>query len=450
MALLGAVALLAVVAGWLFQVTPLVFRSGSMGPDINTGALGLARQVPASDLRVGDVVSVTAADGVRITHRVTRIADAPERGEVSLTLKGDANEVPDAAPYVVSSADRVFAHVDGVGYVVAWLSSPAAMFAGGLVAAWLLLTVFRGRRGESTKPTVPIEVPATLAVAVVALAAVVGLGGSRIAGTSAAFTDAATARSGTFTATTTGWDTGSTEGQGGIYPGNTSTSLPSTAFTWTVNNPASFCVTVRPETSSATSVQWRLKIDTTELPWNGKAPENITGAVVDSSPDASGVMYLEGTDASWLSSFDETQENATIVAGQRPLVTLCVYNGGLPSVVASGSGTYTYTTVLSSGAQDSYACAETTITGYYPTFYVGWQIQVDWKAVLAQGVADGEITSAVQTALQSQSLEAWYGSSGSYSVSDNGSGVYTARGATPSSSGGITNGQTLTVEACTS
>ena len=55
---LGALCLLSLVAGWALSMTPLVFSSGSMSPAYDAGALGIARQVDAADLAVGDVVSV--------------------------------------------------------------------------------------------------------------------------------------------------------------------------------------------------------------------------------------------------------------------------------------------------------------------------------------------------------------------------------------------------------
>jgi hypothetical protein len=74
---LGVMCLLAAVAAIGFGIRPLVFRSGSMGPEIGTGALGLARTVPAAELAVGDVVSVVNSRGVRVTHRVQTCATPP-------------------------------------------------------------------------------------------------------------------------------------------------------------------------------------------------------------------------------------------------------------------------------------------------------------------------------------------------------------------------------------
>lgn len=141
-ALLGVAALLSALLGAALGVRPLSFRSGSMSPTIGTGALALARSVPATELRVGDVVSVTTASGSRVTHRVVRTET--QSGQVLLTLRGDANRVPDAERYPVESAYRVFWHVPWLGYAVGAMMSPVGLFGLGLAVMGLL--VLAGRR----------------------------------------------------------------------------------------------------------------------------------------------------------------------------------------------------------------------------------------------------------------------------------------------------------------
>jgi signal peptidase I len=143
-AALGVCCLLAAVLSVGFGIHPLVFRSGSMGPGIPTGALGLARTVPAGALHRGDVVSVSTADGTRVTHRIVAIL-SDGTGAVGLTLRGDANPVADADPYVVRQADRLFWSAPRLGYVVSALSSRPAAFAGGLLCGVLAMVVV-GRR----------------------------------------------------------------------------------------------------------------------------------------------------------------------------------------------------------------------------------------------------------------------------------------------------------------
>ncbi len=143
-AVLGSVCLLMTLAAVLFGLKPLVFISGSMGPEIPTGSLGLAIPQPVEDLVVGDIVSVVASDEVRVTHRVV------EKTEAGLILKGDANPVADLQPYAVDEADKLLFSVPGLGYVVSWLSQPWMYFAGGLLCAYLLYIAF-ARQGHGRK-----------------------------------------------------------------------------------------------------------------------------------------------------------------------------------------------------------------------------------------------------------------------------------------------------------
>ncbi len=237
-AVAGLICVLAAAASFLFGIKPLVFRSGSMSPDIPTGALALSQATEAADLAIGDVVSVLDPQGTRITHRIQEIASTDGTTSV-LILKGDANQDADISPYTVTEVDRVFFSVPGLGYAVSWLSSPMAIFlGGGLVGAVMVLAFGPGakRKGDNdsddsgsgsgsagpgaherieqpaaaafedaptqqfTMPRFQLRrlVPARTAMVLGA----VGLTalGATATGTSAAFTDSATAQSGAFTA----------------------------------------------------------------------------------------------------------------------------------------------------------------------------------------------------------------------------------------------------------
>lgn len=145
-AILGVISLLVGVAGFALGIRPLIFRSGSMSPTIETGALALAHPVRAADLTIGDVVSVTTGTGDRVTHR---IVDLTLSGQVAtLELRGDANEASDQELYRVAQADRIFFSVPFVGYAVGWLTGPIGLFLLGLYAAFLLSVLVKGNTGE--------------------------------------------------------------------------------------------------------------------------------------------------------------------------------------------------------------------------------------------------------------------------------------------------------------
>ncbi|MBM4539360.1 signal peptidase I [Rhodococcus hoagii] len=140
-AVAGLICVLGAAASFMFGIKPLIFRSGSMSPDIPTGALALSKTTLASDLRLGDVVSVNNEQGTRITHRVHEILSSDGAASV-LILKGDANKDADISPYTVTEADRVFFSVPALGYVVSWLSSPAAIFLGGALVGGVMVLAF--------------------------------------------------------------------------------------------------------------------------------------------------------------------------------------------------------------------------------------------------------------------------------------------------------------------
>lgn len=172
-AIAGVLCFLVMLAGLAFGVRPLVFLSGSMSPTIDTGALAIARSVPAADLRLGDIVSVPTPAGQRVTHRIVDVQHVDETAV--LRLKGDANEAIDAAPYQVDTADVVLFSIPEVGFVLSWLTSPAGLFLLGLYAALLVSVIARGataprarrvkggaRRLEAgpVRPAAPVAAPA--------------------------------------------------------------------------------------------------------------------------------------------------------------------------------------------------------------------------------------------------------------------------------------------------
>ncbi|MCZ4080476.1 signal peptidase I [Rhodococcus sp. H36-A4] len=141
-AVCGLLCIGSALAAAIFGITPLVFRSGSMSPEIDTGALAFAKSTPATELEVADVVSVTNASGERVTHRIETI-EVVTGNSATLVLRGDANADVDSEPYVVSEADRILFSVNRLGYVVTWLSGPVAVFGGGVLVGVLLMVAWR-------------------------------------------------------------------------------------------------------------------------------------------------------------------------------------------------------------------------------------------------------------------------------------------------------------------
>lgn len=213
-ATLGVVVGFAALASLIFGVKALVFQSGSMSPTIETGALGFAHSVPAADIRLGDVISVEGEGGTRITHRVVGI-DSSSGGGSEVRLRGDANQQADLVPYAITSADRVFFHVNGLGYVLVWLSNPFVAAAGVLGAALALSTAVRPNwrrrntdlhsrfrdEASDSEPANPPQGSAKIlrrSPLVLALVLLTAVGTADVSGTSAALTATAAAKSGAF------------------------------------------------------------------------------------------------------------------------------------------------------------------------------------------------------------------------------------------------------------
>lgn len=138
---LGVLCILLVPAAALSGTAALVFRSGSMAPAFDTGDLAVARDVPAGQVRPGDVVSVVTSTGSRVTHRVVSVtADGDSR---RLVLKGDANRAADAEVYTVTRARKVLFRVPWAGYLVSAASSRTGVFALGLYVAVMGALVLR-------------------------------------------------------------------------------------------------------------------------------------------------------------------------------------------------------------------------------------------------------------------------------------------------------------------
>ncbi|WP_415973030.1 S24/S26 family peptidase [Rhodococcus sp. 077-4] len=206
-ALAGLLCVSIAACALLFGVTPLVFRSGSMAPAIDTGALAISKETAATEVRVGDIVNVTNAAGSRITHRVVEIG-AVGTDSAQLFLQGDANAERDSESYIVSEVGRVVASVPKLGYAVSWLSGPVAVFAGGVLVGVLLMVAWSPRRGrtitaepeggEQDRPRGRhSRTPLTVLIAVATLGAV-GLSSAQTPTTLAQLGDSAVATSGVF------------------------------------------------------------------------------------------------------------------------------------------------------------------------------------------------------------------------------------------------------------
>ena len=124
-AALGAVCIVLTILAFTLHISLIMFRTGSMDPTIPTGSVAVVHEIPASDVEVGDIVTVERGDNdLPITHRVTSIADGDSSDERVITMKGDANELEDPAPYRVTTVREVLFSVPGLAPLLARAGSP--------------------------------------------------------------------------------------------------------------------------------------------------------------------------------------------------------------------------------------------------------------------------------------------------------------------------------------
>ena len=146
LALLGLVGTLLALAlatniGPRFGHQLVVIRGSSMSPAIPLGSVVDLDHVSASELRVGDVVTVRSPGGTAYTHRIVRLVSLPD-GEYMET-EGDAVGHPDAPLQPVSEvAGRVDFSSPFLGYLIYMLTMPSGIVSLFSLALTLLLLIW--------------------------------------------------------------------------------------------------------------------------------------------------------------------------------------------------------------------------------------------------------------------------------------------------------------------
>jgi signal peptidase len=125
--LLGLAVLLTPVSQVIGGMQLLAVMSGSMEPTIQVGGIVGVRPVPASELKVGDVITFAnqSSPDLLVTHRIVSVE---ARGsQTFLTTKGDANDSVDAlATATTRAVGRVDFTLPLLGYLMMWLAAPLA------------------------------------------------------------------------------------------------------------------------------------------------------------------------------------------------------------------------------------------------------------------------------------------------------------------------------------
>ena len=119
----------------------VVIRGGSMEPAIHLGAATEVSQVQPADLRPGDIVTMREADGVVVSHRITRILQQPNG--TFLETKGDANAAVDPVLTPVSDVTgRVDFSIPALGYLIYLLTLPIGVLSVLGLALTLLFAIW--------------------------------------------------------------------------------------------------------------------------------------------------------------------------------------------------------------------------------------------------------------------------------------------------------------------
>jgi len=135
--LLGVVAVALTVLP-VFGWNTVVLVSGSMAPTYPAGSVLLAQDVPATQVQVGDIVTVQRTGHAPVTHRVIGIEDTIA-GAVTLRLQGDANATEDPRPYTVQRVGLVAGGIPWGGQVLTGIRSPWALGTLTILVAALVL-----------------------------------------------------------------------------------------------------------------------------------------------------------------------------------------------------------------------------------------------------------------------------------------------------------------------
>lgn len=156
-AALGLIAIVLVFCAYFFNISVILFRTGSMEPTIPAGSAALVQEVEASEVEVGDVLTVERPGDMPVTHRVTSVEPADTATERVITMQGDANESPDPAPYTITEGRVLLASVPGLANPINQLGNPYVMGGITLAASILVGWAFWPRSGGGSPPARPRE-----------------------------------------------------------------------------------------------------------------------------------------------------------------------------------------------------------------------------------------------------------------------------------------------------
>lgn len=150
LAALGVVCIVLVILSFVFNVSIMMFKTGSMSPTITAGSIAFVHEIPADEMEAGDIVTADRGENVLpVTHRVAAILDSdPRSGEVTFEMKGDANAAKDPEPYTADTVRKVLFSVPGIAPTIQQLRNPFALGGITIAASLLVVWAFWPRRAD--------------------------------------------------------------------------------------------------------------------------------------------------------------------------------------------------------------------------------------------------------------------------------------------------------------
>ena len=113
------------VFGW----KPFIVLSGSMEDTIMPGDLILTKEIDASELKEGDVISFRANEYAVVTHRIINIVD--DKGERKYYTKGDNNDTADSEPVYNNQIEGIYRYrIPELGKIALYLQKPIGIAIG--------------------------------------------------------------------------------------------------------------------------------------------------------------------------------------------------------------------------------------------------------------------------------------------------------------------------------
>lgn len=146
----GVICIVLVILAYAAGITLIMFKTGSMSPTIPAGSVAVVQRIPASEVEIGDVVTIDRTGDLPITHRVTSIGDGSTADERVITMKGDANAVEDPVPYTVTSGRVVLFSVPGIATIIVGMGNPLVLGGITIAAAVLVVWAFWPREKATT------------------------------------------------------------------------------------------------------------------------------------------------------------------------------------------------------------------------------------------------------------------------------------------------------------